>query len=107
MRPDDIDSVRQEQTVRVRLTAYSQRRTSALKGRVQDISADRVVDPQGDKAYYLARVVVDPQELAAQPQLELYPGMPATVFIETGEETLLDYLLAPLFSGLERGLREQ
>jgi membrane fusion protein, type I secretion system len=107
VRPDDIDSVRQEQTVRVRLTAYSQRRTSALKGRVQDVSADRVVDPQGDKAYYLARVVVDPQELAAQPQLELYPGMPATVFIETGEETLLDYLLAPLFSGLERGLREQ
>ena len=106
VRPDDIDSVRQDQTVRVRLTAYSQRRTSALKGRVQDVSADRIVDPQGDKAYYLARVVVDPQELAAQPQLELYPGMPATVFIETGEETLLDYLLAPLFSGLERGLRE-
>ena len=107
VRPDDIDSVRQEQSVRVRLTAYSQRRTSTLKGRVQDISADRVVDPQGDKAYYLARVVVDPQELAAQPELELYPGMPATVFIETGEETLLDYLLSPLFSGLERGLREQ
>jgi HlyD family type I secretion membrane fusion protein len=107
VRPDDIESVRQEQTVRVRLTAYSQRRTSALRGRVQDVSADRIVDPQGDKAYYLARVVVDPQELAAQPQLQLYPGMPATVFIETGEETLLDYLLAPLFSGLERGLREQ
>jgi len=107
VRPDDIESVRQEQIVRVRLTAYSQRRTSALKGRVQDVSADRIVDPQGDKAYYLARVVVDPQELAAQPELQLYPGMPATVFIETGEETLLDYLLAPLFSGLERGLREQ
>jgi HlyD family type I secretion membrane fusion protein len=107
VRPDDIESVRPEQTVRVRLTAYSQRRTSALKGRVQDVSADRIVDAQGDKAYYLARVAVDKDELAAQPALELYPGMPATVFIETGEETLLDYLLAPLFSGLERALREQ
>jgi hypothetical protein len=29
--------------------------------------------------------------------------MPATVFIEFGEETLLDYLLSPLFSGIERG----
>jgi HlyD family type I secretion membrane fusion protein len=107
VRPDDIESVRQEQIVRVRLTAYSQRRTSALQGRVQDVSADRIVDAQGDKVYYLARVVVDPQQLAAQPELELYPGMPATVFIETGEETLLDYLLGPLFAGLERGLREQ
>jgi hypothetical protein len=50
---------------------------------------------------------MDPTELAAHSELKLYPGMPATVFIETGEETMLDYLLAPLFSGLERGLREQ
>jgi HlyD family type I secretion membrane fusion protein len=107
VRPEDIDNVAQEQKVRVRLTAYSQRRTSALEGRVQDVSADRIVDRQGDKAYYLARVIVDPGALAAQRELKLYPGMPATVFIETGEETMLDYLLSPLFSGLERGLREQ
>lgn len=107
VRPEDIDSVAQEQKVRVRLTAYSQRRTSALEGRVQDVSADRIVDRQGDKAYYLARVIVEPGALASQRELKLYPGMPATVFIETGEETMLDYLLSPLFSGLERGLREQ
>jgi len=107
VRPEDIDNVAQEQKVRVRLTAYSQRRTSALEGRVQDVSADRIVDRQSDKAYYLARVIVDPSALAAHRELKLYPGMPATVFIETGEETMLDYLLSPLFSGLERGLREQ
>ncbi|HZF30163.1 MAG TPA: HlyD family type I secretion periplasmic adaptor subunit [Gammaproteobacteria bacterium] len=107
VRPEDIDNVAQQQKVRVRLTAYSQRRTSSLEGRVQEVSADRIIDRQGDKAYYLARVIVDPTELAAHSELKLYPGMPATVFIETGEETMLDYLLSPLFSGLERGLREQ
>jgi hypothetical protein len=33
--------------------------------------------------------------------------MPAVVFIETGRETMLDYLLTPLFYGIERGMRER
>lgn len=106
VRPEDIESLTSDQKVRVRLTAYSQRRTSALEGRVQDVSADRIVDPKGEKSHYLARVVVDTQQLAAQRGLSLYPGMPAVVLIETGEETLLDYLLSPLFGVLERGMRE-
>ncbi len=107
VRPEDIDSVAKDQKVRVRLTAFSQRRTPALQGRVQDISADRILDQKGEKSYYLARVMVDARELAVQQSLRLYPGMPATVFIETRQETLLDYLLSPLFGALERGMREQ
>ena len=106
VRPEDIDSVARDQKVRVRLTAYSQRRTPALPGHVQDVSADRILDPKGEKSYYLARVMVDTRELAAQGGQRLYPGMPATVFIETHQETLLDYLLSPLFGALERGMRE-
>ncbi len=106
VRPEDIDSVARDQKVRVRLTAYSQRRTPALPGHVQDVSADRILDPKGEKSYYLARVMVDTRELAAQGEQRLYPGMPATVFIETHQETLLDYLLSPLFGALERGMRE-
>ncbi len=107
VRPEDIDSVAKDQNVRVRLTAYSQRRTPALQGRVQDISVDRILDQKGEKSFYLARVMVDTRELAAQQSLRLYPGMPATVFIETRQETWLDYLLSPLFGALERGMREQ
>ena len=107
VRPEDIESVARDQTVRVRLTAYSQRSTPALQGRVEDLSADRIVDPRGEKSHYLARIVVDTQELAANRNLSLYPGMPAVVLIETGEETLLDYLLSPLFGVLERGMRER
>ena len=80
--------------------------TPALPGHVQDVSADRILDPKGEKSYYLARVMVDTRELAAQGGQRLYPGMPATVFIETHQETLLDYLLSPLFGALERGMRE-
>jgi HlyD family secretion protein/epimerase transport system membrane fusion protein len=106
VRPEDIDSVARDQKVRVRLTAYSQRRTPALQGRVHDVSADRILDQKGEKSYYLARVMVDTRELEAQQSLRLYPGMPATVFIETHQETLLDYLLSPLFGAFERGMRE-
>lgn len=107
VRPEDIESVQKDQNVRVRLTAYSQRRVPALKGRVQDISADRIIDRKGEKAYYLARINVDRDALKFDEALKLYPGMPAMAFIETQQKTLLDYLLEPLFGGLERGLREQ
>lgn len=107
VRPTDIDSVAPGQKARVRLSAYSQRRTSSLRGKVLEVSADRIVDPHTDKAYFLARVLVDASSLAAQKSLRLYPGMPAVVYIEKGRHSMLDYLLTPLFNGIETGLHEQ
>ncbi len=72
-----------------------------------EVSADRIVDPHTDKAYFLARVLVDASSLAAQKSLRLYPGMPAVVYIEKGRHSMLDYLLTPLFNGIETGLHEQ
>jgi HlyD family type I secretion membrane fusion protein len=107
IRPEDIDVVALDQKVRVRLSAYSQRRTPSLKGKLVELSPDRIVDQKGEKAHFMARIVVDASELAGHPDLKLYPGMPAIAYIETGNHSLLDYLLTPLFNGVERGLREQ
>lgn len=107
IRPDDIDAVAPGASAQVRLTAYSQRRAPSLAGRVEHVSADRITDPKSEKSYHLARVIVDIDELAAHPDLKLYPGMPAVAFIETGRQSLLDYLLTPLLNGIEQGMREQ
>jgi len=107
VRPQDIDGVAVDAPARVRLTAYSSRRTPSLGGRVETVSPDRIIDRDGKSAYFLARVVVNIDSLAKSDGLKLYPGMPAVVFIETGRETMLDYLLTPLFYGIERGMRER
>ena len=44
---------------------------------------------------------------AALDDVELYPGMPAEVMIETGQRTAFDYFLSPLKRGMERAFREQ
>jgi HlyD family type I secretion membrane fusion protein len=106
VKPEDIAAVTPHAEVQVRLTAYNQRRTPTLAGRVEYLSADRIVDPKSDKAHHLVRVVVDAHELAAHPDLKLYPGMPAVAYIKTGKQSLLDYLLMPAIYGLERGMRE-
>ncbi|MFO1187832.1 MAG: HlyD family type I secretion periplasmic adaptor subunit [Alphaproteobacteria bacterium] len=106
VKPEDIESVAPGATARVRLTAYSQRRTSSLKGHLKDVSADRLVDAKTGRPYFLARVVVNAGELERQSELKLYPGMPATVFIESGRQTMLQYFLTPLFGGIDKAFRE-
>ena len=39
-------------------------------------------------------------------EVELVPGMPAMAIIATGEQTMLDYLIAPIARSLETALRE-
>jgi HlyD family type I secretion membrane fusion protein len=107
LKPNDIPHVVPNAPARVRLTAYSQRRTSSLEGRVEMVSPDRIVDAKGEKGHYLARIAVTMSKEGEREGLQLTPGMPAMVFIETGKQTMLDYLLSPLFGGIERGFREQ
>ena len=37
---------------------------------------------------------------------KLKPGMPAEVFVATGEHTVLAYLIQPVADALRRGMRE-
>jgi multidrug efflux pump subunit AcrA (membrane-fusion protein) len=77
-----------------------------IYGEVINISADSMVNESTPSSYYLARVEVSPDSLASLGDLTLMPGMPAEVFIATGERTLLEYLMKPLSNAMARGLRE-
>ncbi len=103
--PTDIDVVEVGALTSVRLTSFSQRTTQPIDGELVSISAD-IVQPEQGAPFYEARVVLDLDSLAKQPELELVQGMPATVIISTGDQTLLEYLLAPLVRSFEMGLRE-
>jgi len=103
---DDIDEVRTGMTADIRLTPYKQRTTPLFRGTVTYISADRLVDETSHAPYYEAHVAVDPASLKSAPEVQLYPGMPAEVFIRTHDRTALQYLLEPITNTLRRAARE-
>ncbi|TIU24813.1 MAG: HlyD family efflux transporter periplasmic adaptor subunit, partial [Mesorhizobium sp.] len=107
VRVEDISSLRADMTAEVRFTSYKQRTTPVIHGRVTHISADRVTDAKTGFPYYVADIAVDAQELAAAPQIQLYPGMPASVMIVTEERTALDYILGPLTASLHTAFRQK
>lgn len=103
--PNDADEVRQGLTVEVRITSFNQRHSEPLKGRVTQVSADRLVNDRTGVSYY--RVHVDLTGVGADVQGEkILPGMPAEVIINTGSRTLASYLLEPLAGVVRRAMRE-
>src|SRR5918994_2800052 len=105
--PMDIDVVRAGLPARVVLPAFKQRHMPQIQGRVRQISADAITDPQTGQRFFEARIEIDRNQLAAlEPALELTAGMPAEVYITTGERTALDYLLSPFYASLRRAFRE-
>jgi HlyD family secretion protein len=105
--PMDIDVVAVGLPAQVMLPAFKQRHMPRIEGRVHQISADVIVDPNTGEHYFRARIEIDPGQLATfDPPVELTAGMPAEVYIMTGEQTLLDYLLRPLYDSLRRAFRE-
>jgi len=104
--PVDIDRVEVGQRATIRFSSFALGTVPTLYGEVINISADSMVNESTRSSYYLARVEVSPDSLASLGDLTLMPGMPAEVFIATGERTLLEYLMKPLSNAMARGLRE-
>ncbi|MFN3547989.1 MAG: HlyD family type I secretion periplasmic adaptor subunit [Mesorhizobium sp.] len=104
---EDIAEIRPGMTAEVLFTSYKQRLTPRLHGSVREVSADRLVDDRTQIPYYLTLLEVDPDDLSNAPQIQLYPGMPATVMITTIERTALDYLVGPLVESFHSSFRQK
>jgi HlyD family type I secretion membrane fusion protein len=107
VRPEDISYVRIDSTADVRLTAFRQRITPTVEGKVTYMSADRLVDKVSNAPYYAVHVRVSPESLRLAGNLQLQAGMPAEVFIQTTSRNALQYLLDPVLGFLQRSMREQ
>jgi HlyD family secretion protein len=105
--PNDIDVIAVGQTARVHLTPYSARTMAPLEGELVRISPDAKVDEATRETYYEVRIEVDPDMLERMAtKVEMTPGMPAEVFILTGEQSLFSYMAAPVTSSFRRAFRE-
>lgn len=102
IRTEDIENVHRGQLVDIRPTAFGFRSTQPIRGEVVEVSADRIVDERGGRAFYRVVARLD----SAAEALPLRPGMPADVMLLQGRRTMLDYLSAPIVDVLRRAFRE-
>lgn len=104
--PRDIEQVMPGQSAMLRFTAFNQRTTPELSGKVARISADLDRDELTGESYYVVRVRIGAGELAKLGGQELVPGMPVETFLATGERSALSYLFKPLSDQFARAFRE-
>jgi len=106
IRPVDIGFLSPGQDVIVKFSAYDYAIYGGLKGNLEYISADTVVDR--DESYYLIKVRTDVNYIELEKErLEIIPGMTASVNIITGKKTVLDYLLKPVLRAKHNSMHER
>jgi len=104
---DSISSLHLGQEASIRFSAFKQRTTPMVSGKVIYISADSMSDKEGGSSYYSIRILPDPASLKEAGNLDLQAGMAAEAYIMTEARTALDYMLEPVTQTLLRAFRER
>ncbi|MEA2921490.1 MAG: rane fusion protein type secretion system [Bradyrhizobium sp.] len=105
--PQDIDKLQIGQKTLLRLSAFNQRTTPELNGVVTRVSPDVTTDQRTGQSYYTIRVSMPAEEVARLGDVKLIPGMPVEAFVQTGDRTMMSYLIKPLSDQLMRAFREK
>lgn len=104
--PQDIDQVHVDQSARIRLSALSVTATPELSGKVIYVGSDKVTSPDGQRSYFPVRIAIDPVELKNRKDIQLKTGLPAEIFVETGNRSMISYVLKPLRDQFARTFRD-
>ncbi|WP_298422509.1 HlyD family type I secretion periplasmic adaptor subunit [Rhodoblastus sp.] len=105
--PRDIDQVHVGQKVQMRFTAFDQKTTPEVEGRIAVVSADLLQDQRSGQSYYTVRIEFNADELVSKESKKVVPGMPVEVFVETPERTVLSYLTKPLLDQARHAMKER
>lgn len=90
---------------KVNLVSYSNRRYKKLRGSVFYVATDIATDPKYGFTYYLVKVMISKKELeyATSKNMKLFPGMPAEVYILSGQSrTPFSYLISPITASMDK-----
>lgn len=104
-----IDKVHNGLPVDLIFSAFNTNTTPHIAGIITQVSADRSVDEKTGAPYYKVRARVTPegQKLIAKLKLDVQPGMPVEMFVKTGERTMMNYLLKPVFDRSKSSMSEE
>ena len=104
--PQDIEKVKLGQSASLRFSAFNVRTTPEIFGSVSRISADTTTDQHTNQSYYTVRIALPSDQVSRLGNVKLVPGMPVEAFINTGERTVISYLMKPLSDQINRAFRE-
>ena len=108
LQPSDIAFILPGQEANIKFTAYDFSIFGGMHGKVQNVSADSIVDPQTHESYYTVLIATDSSSLTYRDrQLPVLPGMVASVEILTGHKTVLQYLLKPINKTRDEAFHER
>lgn len=107
--PSDIAFLHPGQKVTVKFTAYDYTVYGGLKGEIETIGADAIVDENDNRnSYYRITVRTEKSRLGTDDNpLPVIPGMSVNVDVLTGKKTILEYILKPVMRAKEMALRER
>jgi HlyD family secretion protein len=105
--PQDIDQLQLKQKAILRFSAFNARTTPEIEGVVTRISADTSTDQRTGQNYYTVRISMPPEQIQRLGEVKLLPGMPVEAFVQTGDRTMLSYLVKPLHDQIVRAFREK
>jgi HlyD family secretion protein len=107
IRPQDVDQVRVGQAARVTFSGFNRQTTPDIAGKLIFVSPDLTSDQRTGQSYYRIKVRLDAGALARAPQIALKAGMPAETFVETGNRSILSFLVKPLLDQLRYSMRSE
>ncbi|PVZ32927.1 epimerase transport system membrane fusion protein [Pseudomonas sp. CC120222-01a] len=105
--PKDIDRIAVGKLADIRFSAFNGATTPIIEGQVASISADRLMREKSGDPYYLARINITSAGVKKLEGRKLLAGMSAEVLINTGERTLLQYLMQPAKNAIAQSMIEE
>ncbi|GEO80894.1 HlyD family type I secretion periplasmic adaptor subunit [Pararhodospirillum oryzae] len=103
----DIGHVAVGQPVKVKVTSYDFSRYGYVTGKLTAVSATTFVD-EDNNPYYKGFVSLDKDYVGTDPERNpVLPGMTVQADIITGDKTLLQYLLKPVYRNIETAFHER
>jgi HlyD family secretion protein len=105
--PQNIDQLTIGQRASIRFSAFNQRTTPEIFGKVATISADVSQDQKTNAPFYLVRIVMTAGEIARLGNVKLVPGMPVEAYIQSGDRTVMSFLVKPLKDQIVKAFRER
>lgn len=108
VKPSDIAFIHPGLEAVVKVTALDYSIYGGLEGKVVDISADTIIEPDTGESFYRVKVRTEETQLTRRGEThDIIPGMVVSVDILTGKKSIMDYLVKPFVKASKNALRER
>jgi HlyD family secretion protein/adhesin transport system membrane fusion protein len=107
VKPDDIAAIKIGNGAELKVTAYDFSKYGKIKGKVSAVSPT-TVENEDKRSYYKVIVSFDPgRSDRYSNEWHLQPGMTLEAEIISGSKSLLQYLLKPIYRGIDAAFSER